>query len=168
MGYLRLMPITQPTGFAGDSGGADPGLTRALVAYAADGGAYGVLAALAHSRVFIPIVAVLGETATGSDGIVHDTSADVAVALFQRPDGRQALLAFTSVDAMSAWNAEARPKPLTAADAARAALEEGADALLLDIDGPVRFAAEKADLEHLVAGHQIVATPSGYGWFALP
>jgi hypothetical protein len=157
-----------PSGFAGDAGGADPGLTRALVDYSENGAAYGVLAALARSRVFIPIVAEAGDTEAGPEGLVHDRSADVSVVLFQRPDGRRALLAFTSVAAVSAWNAEARPRPLTAPDAARAALDEGADALLLDIDGPVRFAAEKADLEHLVAGHQIVATPSGYGWFALP
>jgi hypothetical protein len=168
MGYVRLMPILQPSGFAGDSGDADPGLTRALVAYAEDGGAYGVVAALAHSRIFIPIVAVLDETETDPEGRVHDKSADVAVVLFQRPDGRQALLAFTSAEALSSWNPEARPRPLKAADAARGALDEGAEALLLDIDGPVRFAAEKADLEHLAAGHQIVATPSGYGWFVLP
>jgi hypothetical protein len=162
------MPNIQPAGASGDAAGADPGLTRALVDYAADGGAYGVLAALAYAQIFIPIVAVVGETDVDSHGRVHDTSADVSVVMFQRPDGRQALLAFTSVDGMAAWNAEARPRRLTAAEAARAALEEGADALLLDIDGPVRFAAEKADLEHLVAGHQIVATPAGYGWFALP
>jgi hypothetical protein len=168
MRYFRSVPDIQPAGAAGDAAGADPGLTRALTAYAADGGAYGVLAALAHARIFIPVVAVAGETETSSDGLVHDTSADVSVVLFQRPDGKRALLAFTSVAAMSEWNAEARPRVLTAREAARAALDEGAEALLLDIDGPVRFAAEKGDLQHLTADHQIVATPSGYGWFALP
>jgi SseB protein N-terminal domain len=162
------MSNIQPSGFAGDDGGADPDLVRALAEYDESTRAYPVLAALARARLLVPIVAMVGETEESDDGRVRDTSAEVAVVLFQRPDGRKALLAFTSVDAMRTWNPEARPRPLWIKDVARAAGDEGVDAVLIDLAGPVRFAVEADELRHLAAGHDLVSTAAGYAWLALP
>ena len=90
----------------------------------------------------------------------------MAAVLMQRRDGRRALLAFTSIDALRAWHPTARPVPVTAADAARAARGEGATALLVDVAGPVRFVIETAELEQLAAGHVLARTSVGYAWLA--
>jgi hypothetical protein len=125
-----------------DTGAADPALEAALAAY--DGGSGGepeVLAALGAARLLVPVVAVLGESEVGADGLARDKSADMATVLMQGADGRTALLAFTSLAAMHRWDPDARPVAVPAEVAARAALQDGAAAILLDVAGPVRFVA---------------------------
>ncbi|MFM9135461.1 MAG: SseB family protein, partial [bacterium] len=80
-----------------------------------------------------------------------------SVSLVQ-PDGRRGMLAFTGLDALRRWDPAARPVPVRAPEVARAALEEGADGVLVDIGGPVRFALEGPALR-LVAG----LAPEGTG-----
>jgi hypothetical protein len=126
-----------------DDGEAEPALAAALAAYAADPAREPeVLEALAGSRLLVPVVAVLGESETGRDGLVHDKSSDMATVLMRGADGRLALLAFTGLDALRRWDPDARPVPVPAATAARAAVQDGAAALLLDVAGPVRYVAE--------------------------
>ena len=60
------------------------------------------------------------------------------------PDGRRGLLAFTSTATLAAWQSDARPVAATSQRVAQAALQEGADAVLLDVAGPVRFPIERA------------------------
>lgn len=123
-----------------DDGSANPELAAALAAYAADPAREpDVLAALAEARLLVPVVATLGEAETGSDGLVRDKSADMATVLMRSQDGRLALLAFTGLEAMTRWDPEARPVPVPARTAALAALQDGADALLVDAAGPVRY-----------------------------
>lgn len=109
--------------FPDDDGEAYPALVAALGDDAA------VIAVFAGVRVFVPIVAVVGERAT--DGA--DKSADMAAVFMTGADGRQALLTFSSVAALEAWNPAARPVPVWGRDAAEAARDEGAAALLLDL-----------------------------------
>jgi hypothetical protein len=126
-----------------DTGAADPGLTVALAAYAADPAREPeVLAALAEARLLVPVVAELGESETGADGLVHDKSSDMATVLIRGPEGRLALLAFTGLESMRRWDPEARPVPVPARTAALAAMQDGAEALLIDLDGPVRYLVE--------------------------
>ena len=136
-------------GFAGDEGAADPALVGALAAYDAapdDQERYAAaLTALAAARLLVPVVAVLGELGrTGVDdaGLTHDKSSDMAAVLLTGRDGRRALLAFTGLETMTRWRADARPVPVTARDAAIAALGDGADALMVDLAGPVPLAVE--------------------------
>ena len=125
-----------------DTGAADPGLTAALAAYAADPAREPeVLAALAEARLLVPVVSELGETETGPDGLVHDKSSDMATVLMRGADGRLALLAFTGLETMHRWDPKARPVPVPARTAALAALQDGAEALLIDLAGPVRYLA---------------------------
>jgi hypothetical protein len=81
-------------------------------------------------------------------------------------DGRTALLAFSSVATMTAWNGDARPVPVWGRDAARAALDEQATAVLLDIGSPTFTVVETADVGHLAAGHRLVSTDAGPAWLA--
>jgi len=123
-----------------DTGGADPALAAALAAYAADPAREPeVLAALAEARLLVPVVAALGESETGADGLVRDKSADMATVSMRAPDGRLALLAFTGLEALQKWDPDARPVPVPARTAALAALQDGAEALLIDLAGPVRY-----------------------------
>lgn len=142
--------------FPGDDGSVDPRLGSALGDDAA------VLSALSGVRVFVPIVPVLGErTPTGGD-----KSADMAAVLMTGADGRTALLAFSDVATLEAWNADARPVPVLGADAARAAIDEQAGALLLDLGSPGFTVVETDDLRHLADGHRLVDTGAGPAWIA--
>src|SRR5690349_984359 len=88
-------------------------------AYPALAGVFGddsaVIAVFPGVRVFVPIVAVLGERATGG----ADKSADMAAVFMTGADGRRALLTFSSVAAVEAWNPAARPVPVWGRDAAQ-------------------------------------------------
>ena len=118
-----------------------------------------VLAVLGDVRVFVPVIALLDDIP--ADG---DKEADMAAVMMTGADGRQALLAFSSVATMTAWNADARPVPVWGRQAARAALDEGATAVLLDLASPTFTVIETADVEHLAAGHRLVDTDAGTAW----
>ena len=125
-----------------DTGVADAGLAAALAAYDADPARESdVLAALPGARLLVPVVAVLGEAEVGPDGLRRDKTSDMAAVLMRGEDGRTALLAFTCLESMRRWDPEARPVPVSAAMAAQAALQDGAEALLVDVAGPVRYVA---------------------------
>ena len=153
-------------GFAGDEGDADPRLAAALAQYAVDGRRAPVLTALSHARLLVPVVAMLGEVEVDADGLARDKSADIAVVLMQGQDGRTALLGFTSTTALQAWKPEARPVPVSTDDAARSAVQERADALVIDVAGPTTYVVETAELQELAAGHRLVETSAGYAWLA--
>lgn len=110
--------------FPGDDGLIYPLLAEAL------GDDDKVFAVYGEVRVFIPIVATLGEQ-QATDG--SDKNADMAAVFMTGADGRKALLTFSSVAALEAWNPVARPVPVWGREAALSALEEGASALLLDL-----------------------------------
>lgn len=141
--------------FPGDDGSVDPGLAAAF------GDDVAVLAALADARVFVPIIALLGEVPAEGD-----KNADMAAVLMTGADGRQALLAFGSVASMAVWDAQARPVPILGRDAARATLDEGAAAILLDLGNPTFTVVETDDVEHLAAGHRLVRSAAGPAWLA--
>jgi hypothetical protein len=161
-----MRSLAEPA-FPGDDGQVDPALATAL------GDDTQVLAVLGGVRVFVPVIALLGEDPAGPGGGSgpraekgSDKNADMAAVLMTGADGRTALLAFSSVAAMQAWDAEARPVPVWGRQAARAALDEGASAVLLDLANPTFTVVETADVEHLAAGHQLVATDAGPAWVA--
>ncbi len=139
--------------FPDDDGTVDPALKEAF------GDDTRVLAVVGDVRVFVPVVALLGDVP--ADG---DKEADMAAVMMTGADGRQALLAFSSVATMTAWNADARPVPVRGRQAARAALDEGALAMLLDLASPTFTGIETADVEHLAAGHRLVSTEAGTAW----
>jgi hypothetical protein len=152
-------------GFAGDDGAGDPALRSALAAYAVDPGReVDLLLALPAARLLVPVVAVLGEAEVDERGLEHDKTSDMATALLTGRDGRQALLAFTGLDSLAAWRADARPVPVSASVAARSALQEGAAALVLDVAGPTTYAVESDVLDALARGWTLVRTAQGLAW----
>lgn len=139
---MPLKNIPDP-GFAADDGAADPRLAAALATYAEapdDPEAVPrVLAALAGTRVLVPVVALLGEAETGPDGLTRDKTSDMAVPTLEVPGGRRALPAFTSTAALARWDPAARPVAVPLPQAVRAAVAERADTVVLDVAGPVPY-----------------------------
>jgi hypothetical protein len=155
--------------FAGDDGAADPAVLAALAAYAAgQGSEHAALNALASSRLLVPVVAVLTEEASGDteaagaseteaagdgpgSGLRREKSTEMALPTLIGHDGRAAVLAFTSLDALTRWRPDARPVAVPAARAWQAGAEE-ASAVVIDVAGPVPVTVEGARLAALAAG----------------
>ena len=159
---MRALP---DPGFAGDDGAADREVVEALAAHDRDraGRHAATLAVLQHARLLVPVVAVLGEVEHDAQGLARDKTSDMATVLLRGRDGRAALLAFTGLAALQRWRPDARPVPVRAADAARAAVQEGADAIVLDVAGPVLFTVEGEQLRALADGFvlgEVAGTPA--------
>jgi hypothetical protein len=137
------VPVSRP---AGDTGGADPAVTAALAAYAAGAAAErAVLTAVAASRLLVPVVAVLAEA--NDDGTEKET--EMALPTLIGNDGRKAVIAFTSTDTVKRWRPDARPVPVPAARLWPAVAAEQADAVVIDVAGPVPLVIEGARLRAL-------------------
>ncbi|MGP3969366.1 SseB family protein [Streptomyces sp. 6N223] len=157
---MALKNIPQPE-FARDDGSADPEVRRALADLGSDPAAEPrLLAALARSRLLVPVVAVLGEdgtaeaAATGPDGtpLRREKSSDMALLTLTVPSGRRALPVFTAIETLARWRPDARPVPVTTAQALRAAHQENADTLVVDVAGPVTYEIAGPALRALAAG----------------
>ncbi|MGP4110873.1 SseB family protein [Streptomyces sp. 4N509B] len=151
---MALKNIPQPA-FADDDGTADPEVARALAEYARDPSAAEprLLGALARARLLVPVVAVLGESETDqTTGLRREKSSEMAVLTLTVPSGRRALPVFTAIETLSRWRADARPVPVTAAQALRAALQERADTVVVDLAGPVTYEITGPALRALADG----------------
>ncbi|MEO3783461.1 SseB family protein [Actinocorallia sp. B10E7] len=141
--------------FPDDDGSADAALTAALTAYAAgQGGEHAVLDALSRSRVLVPIVAVLTSEET-VEGMRREKESEMALPTLVGADGRRGVLGFTSLQTLQLWRPDARPVPVWAPDACKTALEEGAEALVLDVAGPIPFAVDGVRLHLLAEGRPV-------------
>jgi len=157
---------------AGDTGAADPAVASVLAAYAAGRAAErAVLAAVAASRLLVPVVAVpAGDVSAGdvSAGAVNgggrdavasgalaggaEKETDMALPTLVGNDGRTAVIAFTGIDTVRRWRADARPEPVPAGRLWPAAAAERAEAVVIDVAGPVPLVIEGARLRALAAG----------------
>lgn len=177
------------TPFPGDDGSADPKL-RELLAAAGSGGAVDYLravAALCTGRLLVPVVATpstaVAETdpttsttgaasagwspaeAPATDAAATAKEAEMAVALLQTVDGRRGLAVFTGLDTLNEWNRDARPVPVTVDLAAGSARRDGAEALVIDVDGPHPLAIHDEVLAQLATGHRLIEVePEQFGW----
>jgi hypothetical protein len=135
---VALKNIPDP-GFSDDDGTADPELSAALAAWAADRSAEPrVLAALKGARLLVPVVAVLGEVEEDENGLRREKTSDMAVPTLTAGD-RRALPAFTSLASLALWDPQARPVAVPLHQALQAAAHEKADTLVLDLAGPVPY-----------------------------
>ncbi len=140
------MPVSRP---AGDTGDADPAVTAALAAYAAgEATEHAVLAVITGSRLLVPVVAVLAEA--NEDGTEKET--EMALPTLIGNDGRKAVIAFTGTAAIRRWRQDARPVPVPAARLWPAVAAEQADAVVIDVAGPVPLVVEGARLRALANG----------------
>lgn len=134
----RELPPTSP--FAGDDGSADPAVAAALADLGSGGTLAPVVAALAGTRVLVPVLAELDSAGTvevGGHAHTVEKEASAGIVALRAPDGRTALPVFSSVAAMTAWRPDARPVPTEVARAALSAVQEGWGLLVLDPGGPV-------------------------------
>jgi len=156
-----------------DRGAADPAVSAALAAYdAGDGSERAALAALAGSRLLVPVVAVPGREGEGpaappadgppdSPGMTPagpvpparggEKDSEMAMPALVGQDGRRALPAFTCLDAVRRWQPAARPVAVPASGVFQAAVQDGC-AVIIDVAGPVPLAVEGARLAALAAG----------------
>ena len=148
---MQGLTVAEPR-FPGDDGTADPAVRAALAAYAAgQGSEHAALTALARSRLLVPVVAVLGE----ADENGSEKSTEMALPTLVGQDGRRAVLAFTCLDALKQWRADARPVPVPAVSAWLAGTQDDASAVLIDVAGPVTLAVDGARLAALAAGRPV-------------
>ena len=142
--------------FADDDGSADPALAETLALHSlGEARLSDVVRALHGKRLRAPLLAVLDsvlDEAEAGAPAPGEKDSHLATVSLVSPDGRRGLLAFTSMAAMTAWDPAARGIPASAARVAGAALQEGADAVLLDLAGPVRLAVQGAALHALAEG----------------
>lgn len=135
---------------AADQGDADGALAAALAAWNQDRhpeAEAGVQAALVVARLLVPIVplppGVAGPEAAGP--------AEMSRPTLIGQDGRPATPVFTSVAAMAAWRADARPVPATGREVLAAATEAG-HAVVLDVAGPISYVLQDEVLALLATG----------------
>jgi hypothetical protein len=134
---------------AGDTGAADPAVTAALAAYAAGQlTERATLAAVTATRLLVPVVAVLTEA--GEDGAEKES--EMALPTLIGNDGRKAVIAFTGTETLTRWRPDARPVPVPAASLWQAVAAEDADAVVVDVAGPVQLVIEGARLAALGDG----------------
>jgi len=136
--------------FADDDGSADDYLREVLAQFAQTGDAETareLLDLLVVARLLVPVVSVVDSMEEGVEKDSHMSSVE-----FQSEDGRKALIAFTGNDSVQMWDPEARPIPREAYVVAQGAVEQGYDAILLDLSGPTPIAIEGQLLNMLAIG----------------
>ena len=137
----------------------------ALADYAAGHGSeHAALTALARTRLLVPVVAVLtGQEEAparqpghggGRRPLRRDKTSEMALPTLVGADGRHAVIAFTGMEALTRWRADARPVPVPAAQVWQAGREE-ASAVVVDVAGPVPLAVEGARLAALAEGRPV-------------
>jgi hypothetical protein len=137
--------ITRPDG---DTGTAAPAVEAALDAYArGTGSEHDALTVIASARLLVPVVAVLTEAT--EHGVEKES--EMALPTLVGNDGRRALIAFTGTDSLARWRKDARPVAVPAHRVWAAALSEAADAVVIDVAGPVPLAIEGARLRALAS-----------------
>ena len=142
----------EPTGFEHDDGTADEALVIAR-ADPADERAW--MAAVAHARFLVPVLAVPGEVDEVDGRLVEKTS-DMAMVTLTAPDGQRALPVFTGTAALEEWDPTARPIPVQAARAAQAAITEQCDVIVVDVAGPDSFVLRPSMVWALAQGRDWV------------
>ena len=138
--------------FAGDDGVGDPVLRQAIAMgvqqVTAELARDLVLELLMESRLLVAVVAVLDEM----DELGGDKDSHMTVVSMVNPNGERGLLAFTGLDSMAQWDPKARPVPVSGPDCARAALDSQANAVVIDVMGPVRHVVTDERLRFLAQG----------------
>lgn len=133
--------------FSGDDGSATPELAAAVAAFRAGTGAReAVVAAFRQARLLIPLVAHLAEAGVSDDGHVIDKKQELSIVTVAGEDGRTVLPVFSSVAAMQAWNAKARPVPADGSRVALAAAAESTELVVLDPTAESEFVIRRPAL----------------------
>ncbi len=137
----------EPNPAASDDGSAPERLIEALRRFRSrELDESDVVDALRASRLLIPLVTRLAEGGHDDHGVLVDKSQELSIVTVAGPDGRTVMPVFTSVAAMKAWDAAARPIPVDAVRVARAAAHEHTDIVVLDPTSCTEFAIRRPAL----------------------
>ncbi len=168
-GSLRAVRnLLEPLG--GDRGEPDPGLRRAVAgATTSRTGYLDAIVALCTARLFMAVMSPQAPAPRDAEvpGVAAPQVNELGAVLLTHRDGTRALLCFSGMDAMVAWDSRARPVPGTLDDLAATVTEAGADVLLLDVAGPVPMVIGKDLVDQLSQGRRLVRmADGGYGWMS--
>ncbi len=125
-----------------DDGSCPPLLAAALNA----GWPVAVAAAVRQERLLVPVVKAPEGSLPEDEADPCGTGDAMASVTFIAADGRRALLAFSSLSALQAWDPQARPLPQPGRDIAGSAVTGGLDALIIDIASEHRVALQAGEL----------------------
>ncbi|MDQ1513998.1 MAG: hypothetical protein QOC59_1840 [Microbacteriaceae bacterium] len=136
--------------WAADDGSAPPEFLAAHAAFSSGAaGPEAVVDALRTARLLVPLLAGLGEAGEAPSGALVDKRAELALVTVAGPDGRRVLPAFSSAEAMRAWNPAARPVPAPARQVALGAAADGTQLVIVDPGSPTQFGLRRSALEAL-------------------
>ena len=90
--------------------------------------------------------------ASAHSGSRSEKETEMALPTLIGNDGRKAVIAFTGTDTVRRWRADARQVPVPAARLWPAVAAEQADAVVIDVAGPVPLVVEGARLRALASG----------------
>lgn len=146
-----------PNPFAGDTGQADPALRAALLAVSGEPfdpqRHRRVLEALTEARLYAPILPSALTQSVDERGLIHDNSSEMSMVRLRSGDGREATPAFTDIPTLTAWHPDARPVPIEAERLGAAAVEEGAQLVVLDPGAPQTFLLRRPALWSFLQRH---------------
>ena len=143
---------------SGDDGSADPALLAALTAFRGGTGDQAtVVRAYRSARLLIPLVAAKGDEGIGAHGLTVDKTQELSIVTVAAPDGRSVLPGLLSVEAMSRWDAAARPVPADGVRTAVAASADDTDLIVIDPGSPTRVRASPPRRLGDRAGHRLGA-----------
>jgi hypothetical protein len=126
--------------FAGDDGSAPEEFVTAISGFrSGDLGQANVVDALRVSRLLVPLLAQLGESEIGANGLKMDKSAELSIVTVKAPDDQDALVVFSSVAAMQRWNPSARPVPTDAIRVCLAAASQLSTRVVIDPGSETEF-----------------------------
>lgn len=144
--------------YAEDDGIADPALLEAIAELHRGGSPADVIAAVRDARLLVPLLAHAGDIGRTVDGRSVDKTQELAIVTVAGPDGRAVLPAFTSAEALTAWNPNARPVPVDARRLALAAVSDGNELVVLDPGGPFEYLIRRPAVWAI--GRDVPWTPS--------
>jgi hypothetical protein len=158
-----------PSAFPGDDGTASAETRELLEAVNSEGTPTAYLRAVASlcgDRILVPVVATTTRLGQTVGGLTSDKEAEMSVVMLQAHNGRRAMLGFTGLDSLRAWQAEtARPVPVTLDVAAKTTHAEGGVALVIDVAGPASLVIDGEVLGQLAAGNRLLELERDvFGW----
>jgi SseB protein N-terminal domain len=172
--------VTRPAGDSGGADPAVTAVLSAYAAGQAT--EHAALTAVAATRLLVPVVAVPvepgarpGDSGTPPQGcerhggatsgeaadpgaageagqVGWEKETEMALPTLIGNDGRKAVIAFTGTETIRRWRADARPVPVPANRLWPAVAAEQADAVVIDVAGPVPLVIEGARLAALADG----------------
>ena len=146
----------QPNAHAGDDGTTPETVAAAIRAFRDGSVTFGELAAaLADSRALIPLITRAGDDFDAENPVMEDKIQELAVVTVAGPNGTTAYPAFTSVDAMRAWNPDARPIPIELRRVCLAAAGEGADRVVIN-PGTDQIVLRRPAVWAIAQGHTVI------------